>query len=298
MDSIFPLLGGLGIFLYAMKIMSSSLEEASGKHLKSILAKMTRSRVRGLLSGIAITSLVQSSSVTTVMVVGFVNAGLFSLAQAISVIMGANIGTTLTSWFVSLLGFKVEVTVFAFPSIIIGVILMFTNKAKLKYYGLFFIGFGLLFLGLQFMKSAIPSTSKDPEAFIFLSSYIGQGFSTLMLFVVVGMLLTIIVQSSSATSAITITLAFSGHISVDAAFGMILGENIGTTVTANLAAISGSIHSKRAALSHTLFNLIGITWALILFGPMKDLVALIVGTDPLQDKGICPLSCIYISLAV
>ena len=280
----FPLLGGLAIFLYAMKLMSESLQEASGKHLRTLLQKVTKSRFKGVLTGVTITSLVQSSSVTTVMVVGFVNAGLFSLTQAISVIMGANIGTTFTSWIVSLLGFKVKITSFAFPSILLGVILLFTNKAKLKHYGLFFVGFGLLFLGLQFMKSAIPDATKNPAAFQFLSGYVGQGFYTVILFILIGMLMTIIVQSSSATSTITIALAFSGYISVDAAFGMILGENIGTTITANLAAIAGDINSKRAALSHSIFNLIGVILALTLFEPMKNVVAFLVGTDPLQDK--------------
>ena len=283
-DIIFPLLGGLGVFLYGIKLMSESLQEAAGHHLKKLISKMTKSRPMAVFSGVAITCMVQSSSITTVMVVGFVNAGLLKLSQAIMVIMGANIGTTITAWMVALLGFKFKILNFALPSIFLGMLFTFLSKKKLKFYGLMLIGFGFLFLGLNFMKSAIPDATKNPEAFQFLGNYIQNNFTTILIFLAIGILLTIIIQSSSATTTITIALTFSGFIPLEAAFGMILGENIGTTITANIAALAGNIHSKRAALAHTFFNLIGVIWALCLFYPLVDIVAFIVQTDPLQDS--------------
>ena len=284
LNMLLPILGGLGMFLYGMKLMSESIQEAAGDQLKRLLAQMTRNRLTGVLSGVAITCMVQSSSITTVMVVGFVNAGLLKLFQAITVIMGANIGTTLTAWLVSLLGFKVKITSFALPCISLGVLFVFLSKKKLKFYGLVLVGFGFLFLGLDFMKSAIPSATKNPEAFTFLKDYVGSGFPTVLSFLVIGVLMTILLQSSSATTTITIALTFSGLISLEAALGMILGENIGTTITANIAALAGDINSKRAALAHTFFNLVGVTWVFLLFDPMVKLVAFIVQTDPLQDQ--------------
>ena len=282
-DIIFPICGGLGIFLYGMKLMSESLQEVAGDQLKSLLSKMTRSRPMGVFSGIAITCMVQSSSITTVMVVGFVNAGLLKLSRAITVIMGSNIGTTITAWMVALLGFKFKITNFALPSIFVGMVFVFLSSKKLKFYGLILVGFGLLFLGLDFMKSPISDATKHPEAFQFLQNYVKNDFYTVLLFLFIGIILTIIIQSSSATTTITIALTFSGYITLEAAFGMLLGENIGTTITANIAALVGDINAKRAAFAHTIFNLIGVIWVLCLFDPMTELVAFLVKSDPLQD---------------
>ncbi len=266
-----------------MKLLSESLQEVAGSQLKTLLSKMTHSRPMGIFSGIAITCMVQSSSITTVMVVGFVNAGLLKLSRAITVIMGSNIGTTITAWMVALLGFKFKITIFALPSIFFGMVFVFLSQKKLKFYGLILIGFGLLFLGLDFMKSAIPDATKNPESFQFLQSYVRNDFYTVLTFLLVGIILTVIIQSSSATTTITIALTFSGHITLEAAFGMLLGENIGTTITANIATLVGGIQSKRAALAHTIFNLIGVTWALCLFDPMVQIVAFLVNSNPLQD---------------
>jgi len=275
--NIVQLLGGLGVFLYGMKLMSESLQNAAGDQLKLLLRKMTKNRVTGLLSGVGITMTVQSSSVTTVMLIGFVNAGLLTLVESLSVIMGANIGTTVTAWMVSLLGFKVKVTAFALPAIAIGVVGIFINKRGIKHWGSVLVGFGILFLGLDYLKGSIPSGAKSADSFAWLSNYANYGYLSILIFVGIGTFLTIVIQSSSATSTITMTLAFKGIIPIDAAMAMILGENIGTTITANLAALAGNINAKKAALSHTVFNLIGVAWALLFFFQLKSFVFFITG---------------------
>jgi phosphate:Na+ symporter len=277
------LFGGLGIFLYGMKLMSESLQYVAGENLRSFLSKMTRNRFTAVLSGIVVTSVIQSSSATTVLVVGFVNAALLNLMQAIGVIMGANIGTTITAWIISLLGFKMNISLFALPAIILGILLYFSKRDTLQGWGNFLIGFGLLFLGLDYLKSSIPDSAKNPETFEFLKNYTQMGFLSIILFVFIGTLLTIVIQSSSASTTITITLAFNGIIPIEAAYGMILGENIGTTITANLAAIPGNNNAKKAALAHTIFNITGVIWALIVFVPFIRLIDEIVPGNPYTD---------------
>ncbi|XDD42469.1 Na/Pi cotransporter family protein [Leptospira sp. WS60.C2] len=281
---LIQVLGGLGIFIYGMKLLSESLQRVAGDRLRSFLSSMTRNRVSAVFSGLFITSTIQSSSATTVLVVGFVNAGLISLAQAIGVIMGANIGTTITAWIVSLLGFKFNIASFALPAIAAGVILHFSRKESRSGWGSFLIGFGLLFLGLDYLKNSVPDSAKDPESFAFLQQFTNMGFNSILLFVLIGALLTIVIQSSSASTTITITLAFSGYIPIDAAYGMILGENIGTTITANLAAIPGNRNAKKAALAHTLFNVFGVVWALLFFKLFTGIVDDLIPGDPLTDK--------------
>ncbi len=281
---LIQVLGGLAIFIYGMKLLSESLQRVAGDRLRSFLSSMTRNRVSAVFSGIFITSTIQSSSATTVLVVGFVNAGLMQLTEAVGVIMGANIGTTITAWIVSVIGFKFNISSFALPAIAAGMVLHFSSKESRSGWGSFLIGFGFLFLGLDYLKSSVPDSAKNPETFQFLQQYTNMGFNTILLFVLIGALLTIIIQSSSASTTITITLAFSGFIPIDAAYGMILGENIGTTITANLAAIAGNRNAKKAALAHTVFNIFGVIWALLFFRVFTGLIDDLIPGDPLTDK--------------
>ncbi|WP_108977977.1 Na/Pi cotransporter family protein [Leptospira ryugenii] len=281
---LIQIFGGLAIFIFGMKLMSESLQRVAGDRLRNFLSSMTRNRVSAVLSGVLITSTIQSSSATTVLVVGFVNAGLMQLTEAIGVIMGANIGTTITAWIVSFLGFKFNIATFAMPAIALGMIFQFSKKESRSGFGSFLIGFGFLFLGLDYLKSSVPDSAKDPESFQFLSQYTNMGFYTILLFVLIGTLLTIVIQSSSASTTITITLAFSGFIPIEAAYGMILGENIGTTITANLAAIAGNRNAKKAALAHTVFNIFGVVWALLFFQAFSHLVDTLIPEDPLVNK--------------
>lgn len=283
-QALLTIFGGLGLFLFGMKYMSESLQRAAGHNLKALLNRMTSNKFAAALSGAAITATIQSSSATTVMVVGFVNAALLNLRQAIGVIMGANIGTTFTAWLVAFLGFKFKINAFALPAVAIGFIMLFFRRERVVVWGETLIGFGLMFLGLYFLKSAVPDYKSDPEALAFLRLYSDMGFLSILLFVFIGTLLTVIVQSSSTTSAITITLAVKGHLSMDLAMAMILGENIGTTITANLAALAGNLNSKKAALAHTLFNVFGVIWVLLLFNYVLKLLPMIIPGNPLEDS--------------
>lgn len=278
------LIGSLGLFLYGMKIMSEGLQKVAGDRMKSILSAMTSNRVFGVFTGILITALVQSSSATTLMVVSFVNASLLDLAQAVSVIMGANIGTTVTAWVISLLGFKVDISAFAVPLIALSIPFIFSKKQNYNSWGDFILGFALLFLGLQFLKDSMPDLQNNPEALAFLQKYTNMGFGSVLLFLLIGTILTFLVQSSSATVAITLVMCSQGWIPFSMGAAMILGENIGTTITANLAALNASVNAKRAAVSHTLFNVLGVVWVLFLFFPAVDLVSGMVarssGYDP------------------
>ncbi len=270
------LIGSLGIFLYGMKIMSEGLQKAAGDKLRNILSAMTTNRFTGIFTGVLITALIQSSSATTVMVVSFVNAGLLSLAQSISVIMGANVGTTVTAWIISLFGFKVNISVFALPLVGLALPFIFSSKSKNKSLGEFMIGFALLFMGLDFLKMNVPDLQSNPQMLAFLQEYTNMGFASILLFLLVGTILTIIVQSSSATVAITLIMCSQGWISFEIAVAMVLGENIGTTVTANLAALSANVSARRAALAHLIFNVFGVIWVLCLFYPFTRMVASIV----------------------
>ena len=272
---IFTLLGALGMFLYGMNLMSSGLQKAAGERLRGFLSAMTSNPFKGVMTGLGITTIIQSSSATTVMVVSFVNAGLLTLAQAIGVIMGANIGTTVTAWMVSWLGFKADISVLAVPLMLLGFLFSNSKMDKRKNIGELIVGFSLLFLGLSFMKDSVPDLRETPQVLEFVSSWSAHGFGSVLLFLAFGTILTLILQSSSATMAITLIMLSMGWIPFEMACAMVLGENIGTTITANIAASVGNTEAKRAAMSHTIFNVFGVVWALILYRPFLHLVGTI-----------------------
>ena len=271
------LVGALGMFLYGMKIMSEGLQKAAGDRMQKILSSMTNNRIMGVLTGVLITALIQSSSATTVMVVSFVNAGLLSLTQSIAVIMGANVGTTVTAWIISLFGFTVKIADVVFPVMAISIPLIFSKNNQRRYWGEFLIGFSLLFLGMEFMKDSVPNLQENPAALEFLNQYTNMGYGSILLFLIIGSIMTIIMQSSSATMAITLIMCSQGWISFEIAAAMVLGENIGTTITANMAALSANVSAKRAAFAHFLFNIFGVCWMLILFYPFTHMIIDLVG---------------------
>ena len=271
------LIGALGMFLYGMKIMSEGLQKAAGDRMQKILSSMTNNRVMGVFTGMLITALIQSSSATTVMVVSFVNAGLLSLTQSIAVIMGANVGTTVTAWIISLFGFTVKIADVVFPVMAISIPLIFSKNNQRRYWGEFLVGFSLLFLGMEFMKDSVPNLQENPAALEFLNNYTNMGYGSVLLFLLIGSILTIIMQSSSATLAITLIMCSQGWISFEIAAAMVLGENIGTTITANMAALSANVSAKRAAFAHFLFNMFGVCWMLILFFPFTRMIIALVG---------------------
>ena len=275
MLQIFTLLGALGMFLYGMNLMSSGLQKAAGNRLRNFLSAMTSNPFKGVLTGLGITSVIQSSSATTVMVVSFVNAGLLTLSQAISVIMGANIGTTVTAWLVSWLGFKADISILAVPLMAVGFIFSISKKDHRRNISELIVGFSLLFLGLSLMKNSVPDLSSNPEVLSFIQGWQGHGFGSVLIFLVFGTVLTLVLQSSSATMALTLIMLNMGWIRFDMACAMVLGENIGTTITANIAAAVGNPAAKRAALAHTVFNVFGVIWALILFPYFLKLIGLI-----------------------
>ena len=270
------LLGSLALFLYGMKIMSEGLQKFAGDRLRSILTAMTTNRVTGVLTGVLITALIQSSSATTVMVVSFVNAGLLTLSQSIGVIMGANIGTTVTAWIISALGFKVSVSAFSLPLLAIGIPLLFSQKSHRKSVGEFIFGFSFLFMGLDLLKGNAPDLSANPDMLAFVQNYTDMGFLSVLLFVLIGTVLTMIVQASAATMAITLIMCANGWISFELGAALVLGENIGTTITANLAALTANTQARRAALAHMMFNVFGVIWVLIVFNPFLTIVNWIV----------------------
>ena len=273
---IFTLFGAMGMFLYGMNLMSSGLQKAAGDRLRGFLSAMTSNPFKRVMTGVGITALIQSSSATTVMVVSFVNAGLLTLVQAIGVIMGANIGTTITAWMVSLLGFKADISILAVPLMLLGFLFSNSKKNQHKNIGELIVGFSLLFLGLSFMKESVPDLKQTPEVLEFVRQWANHGFGSVLIFLGIGTVLTLILQSSSATMAITLIMLSMGWIPFPMACAMVLGENIGTTITANIAASVGNPSAKRAALSHTIFNVFGVIWALILFRPFLALVGKII----------------------
>ena len=273
---LFTLLGALGMFLYGMNMMSSGLQKTAGSRMRAFLGSLTSNRFKGVLTGLGITSVIQSSSATTVMVVGFVNAGLLALEQAIGVIMGANIGTTVTAWLISLLGFKADISIFAVPLMAVGFLLSISKIEKRRNISEFIIGFSLLFLGLSLMKNSVPDLQQTPEVLSFIKTWSGFGFGSVLIFLVFGTILTLVLQSSSATMALTLIMLNLGWLPFDMAAAMVLGENIGTTITANIAAAVANANARRAALAHTLFNLFGVIWALLLFRPFISLVCTII----------------------
>ena len=261
-----------------MKIMSEGLQKVAGDRLRSILTAMTTNRVTGVLTGVLITALIQSSSATTVMVVSFVNAGLLTLAESISVIMGANIGTTVTAWIISIFGFKVDMAAFALPLLAIALPLIFSGKSNRKSIGEFIFGFSFLFMGLSYLKANAPDLNANPEMLAFVQNYTDMGFFSILLFLFIGTILTMIVQASAATMAITLIMCANGWISLELGAALVLGENIGTTITANLAALTANTQAKRAALAHFVFNVFGVIWVLIIFHPFMQMVNWVVDT--------------------
>lgn len=267
------LIGSLALFLYGMKIMSEGLQKFAGDSLRRILTAMTTNRVTGMLTGVLITALIQSSSATTVMVVSFVNAGLLTLTQSIGVIMGANIGTTVTAWLISALGFKVDIAAFALPLLAFALPLFFSGKSSRKSIGEFVFGFAFLFMGLQSLKANAPDLGANPEMLAFMQNYTDMGFFSIILFLFIGAILTMIVQASAATMAITLIMCANGWIDYHLGVALVLGENIGTTITANLAALTGNTQARRAALAHLVFNVFGVMWVLVLFYPFTNAVS-------------------------
>ena len=275
-ETTVTVLGGLAVFLFGMKIMSEGLQKVAGPKMRKILSVMTGNRFSGVFTGFFVTCGVQSSSATTVMLVSFVHAGLITLPQSIGVIMGANIGTTFTGWLVALLGFKVKIAAMALPAIALGFFVRFFNSKRLTQWGEVLIGFGVLFLGLDFMKEAVHHLRESETLLSWMAAARADVIGWRLLSVGIGTLVTLVVQSSSATMAITMTLAAQGMIGLDTACALIIGENIGTTVTANLAAMGASTAAKRAAMAHFVFNVFGAIWAVLLFGPFFSMITAIV----------------------
>ena len=265
------LLGAVGIFLYGMTLMSEGLQKAAGNGLRNILGAMTRNRFTGALTGFSITALIQSSSASTVMVVSFVSAGLMTLAQSVAVIMGANVGTTATAWIITLFGFKVDIGAFAVPLIALCIPLLFSSHSRRKSIGEIILGFALLFIGLDWIEANVPDLKSSPEIFGFLTQYADMGYVSVLLFVAIGIIATMIIQSSSAAIAIVLIMCTKGWITFDLACAMILGSNIGTTITPIIASLGANLAAKRAALCHLMFNVLGTIWALALFVPFTDL---------------------------
>ena len=283
--NVFSLLGSLALFLYGMKIMSEGLEKFAGERLRAILAAMTKNRVMGVFTGIFITALIQSSSATTVMVVSFVNAGLMSLVQSIGVIMGANIGTTVTAWIISAIGFKVNIAAFAIPLLAIGMPLIFSGNSKRKSIGEFVFGFSFLFMGLSFLQNSATELNMGEMVASMLATLPVDSFGTILLFVLVGAVVTMIVQASAATMAITLML-FDMHIpgfGFEQAAALAMGQNIGTTITAFMASLTANTQARRAALAHMFFNVFGVVAVLCVFYPACDSVRWFV-TDVLHIK--------------
>lgn len=280
------LLGAVCLFLYGMKIMSEGLQKVAGDRLRNILGVMTKNRCAGVLTGIVITALIQSSSASTTMVVSFVNAGLMSLQQSMAVIFGANVGTTFTTWIISAFSFKVSISSYAIPLLAVAVPLIFMKKNTWKSTGEFLIGFCLLFMGLDSISTYVPDLKNNPEMLAFLSEYTSLGFGSTVLFFLVGTILTCVIQSSAATFAITLVMCSQGWISFELGCAIVLGGNIGTTITPVLASLSGNLAAKRTAMGHVLFNTLGSIVVLIVFDPFVRLVAGITdwvgGGDPMD----------------
>ena len=294
--NVLSVLGGLAMFLYGMALMSDGLQKSAGDRLRAFMAKMTSNAFKRVLTGTVVTCLVQSSSATTIMVVSFVNAGLLTLGNAIGVIMGANIGTTLTAWITSL-GFSVNIALFAVPMMAFGYLMHCSKKATLKNLGQFLMGFAVMYVGLTFMKDCANAVLGEYQTGMmsFFGSINGFGFGSILLFLIAGAVLTIVLQASSATMAITMLLAASGLIDFKLAVAMVLGENIGTTITANIAAAVANTSAKRAARAHTIFNIVGVIWVLAVFRPIVKLICIIMVNLGFQDPMAASSQLAYIA---
>ncbi|MBN1647003.1 MAG: Na/Pi cotransporter family protein [Spirochaetales bacterium] len=282
---IIRLLGSLALFLYGMRVMSDGIQKSAGDRLRSIMNYVAANRFTGVLTGAGVTSLIQSSSATTVIVVSFVNAGLLTLGQSIGVIMGANIGTTATAWIVVFFGFKFDIATFALPSIGLGFILMVYKKINKKDLAEVFIGFGLLFLGLGFLKESIPSIKDNPEILAFITKYSNLGILSTLIFASVGMIFTALIHSSSASIAIFITMAFNGWIDFNEAVALVVGSKIGTTIDAFLASFGTDVNARRAAFFHIFFNVIGAIWVILIINPLVKFIDMIVPGDVFDLSG-------------
>ena len=291
---ILTLLGSLGLFLYGMKVMSDSLLELAGDRMRSILSTTTSNRYFAVLTGFTITAVIQSSSATTLMVISFTNAGLLTLREAIGVIMGANIGTTVTAWLISIFGFKLSISAIALPLVGLGFVLTLLKTKRQQHWGYFIIGFAVLFIGLQFLKDSVPDISSNPDVLAFLSAYTSLGFFSVILFLLIGALLTILVQSSSAAMALTLLMTYEGWIPFDMAAAMVLGQNIGTTITAYLASLVANYRARRAARAHLIFNVLGVVWALLVFYPFLHLLEFFLsrlgGGSPFVEAAAVPVA--------
>ncbi len=291
---ILTLLGSLGLFLYGMKVMSDSLIELAGDKMRSILATATSNRFYALLTGFLITAAIQSSSATTLMVVSFVNASLLTVTEAVGVIMGANIGTTVTAWLISILGFKVKMSAIALPLVGLGFLLSLSKKGSKRHWGQFIIGFAVLFIGLEFLKDSVPDISHNPEILAFLADYTSGGYLSILFFLIIGAVLTLVIQSSSAAMALTLLMCFEGWLAFDMAAAMVIGQNLGTTVTAVIAAYVANYQAKRAAWAHLIFNMSGVVWILILFYPFIEIMAYLVeyleGVSPFTSAAAMPIA--------
>ena len=266
------LLGAVGLFLFGMKVMSEGLQKVAGDRLRNVLSAMTRNRFTGVITGIFITAFIQSSSASIVLVVSFVNAGMMTLSQSLAVIFGANLGTTFTTWIISLLGFKVEISAFAVPLMALATPLLFSKKGRRKSFGEFIFGFAILFLGLSMISQYVPDLQKNPEMFASLQQYASMGFGSILVFWLVGLLVTCVIQSSDATFAICLVMFAKGWIDFDLACAIVLGASLGTTITPMLASLSGNVAAKRAAMGHLLFNVMGCIWCLVLFYPFMSII--------------------------
>ncbi|MFT5819747.1 MAG: phosphate:Na+ symporter [Crocinitomix sp.] len=277
------LIGSLGMFIFGMKIMSEGLQKAAGSSLRNMLGSITSNRIKGVITGLGITSVVQSSSVTTVMVVSFVNAGLMTLRQSVGVMMGANIGTTMTAWLILVFGFKVSISSYALILIAFGAPMLFFAKGKAKTWASVIIGFALLFMGLGALKDAVPELGLESPIVQFFLDYKNSGILATLMFIGLGTIVTVVVQSSSAAMALTMTMVAGDVLPFEVAAAMILGENIGTTITAQLAALIGNVHAKRAARIHAIFNVVGVFWMILVFHWFLKGIAYFMEGDPFTD---------------
>lgn len=290
---ILTILGSLSLFLFGMKLMSESLQRFSGNRLRTIFSSIASNRFKAISAGFVVTGIIQSSSAITVMLVSFVNAGLFSLSQALAIMMGANIGTTVTAWLITLFGFKFELSSILLPLLGLSLPLLFLPGVRNRAAGEFLLGFVILFLGLEFMKNSLPDINENSPILTFFTSISDHVTVKYLIFAGAGLIVTMIIQSSSATIALTIVMCSKGYITYDAAVAMVLGENLGTTITANLAALMANRAAKRLALGHALFNFFGLIWAFIFFGLLVKLsfnaATLLSGSIPVPTQELYPV---------
>ena len=290
----FTIAGATALLLFGMKLMSESLQKMMGERIQKVLSSMTSNKLRGVLTGMFITALIQSSSATTVMVVSFVNAGILRLVEAVSLIIGANIGTTFTAWLISVFGFEMNFAIFTLPIIGISIPFLFSNKRKLKNVGEMLLGFSLMFISLNFLKNYIPEANHQSWIYLAIQKISGWGHGSYLIFLLIGTLFTIIIKSSNSIFALTLVLAFNGWIDYELAVAMVLGENIGTTITAITASKVANITAKRTALAHLFFNLFGVLWVIILFPYLLEFNAWLYmhlgGGDPFSNKSDIPIA--------